>query len=138
MSADRGYVRALRMLMRQDRTVRAALKSLHLEPDPATMPAEPAAFSTLARLTVGPADAPGEESFDVTVCTPEWVAEACRKVGGIYDARHHLVVNLDDFDQRALHAWLAARVQEVDADSWEQVAERLSRLGYWEFEDYRP
>jgi hypothetical protein len=118
--------------------MRAQLKSLHLDPDPARLPDDPAEFSFLARMIVGPPDSPFEESFDITVCTPEWLAEACRKVGGIYDPRHHLVVNLDEFDKRALHAWLAARVQEVQADTWAQVGERLSRLGYWEFEDYRP
>jgi hypothetical protein len=95
--------------------MQATLKSLHLDPDPATLPEDPAAFSLLARLIVGPVDGQGEESFDITVCTPEWLAEACRTVGGIYDARHHIVVNHDDFDKRALHAWLAAMVQEVEA-----------------------
>jgi immunity protein 8 of polymorphic toxin system len=30
-----------------------------------------------------------------------------------------------------------ARVQEVEADTWSELGERLGRLGYWEFEDYR-
>ncbi|WP_411267416.1 Imm8 family immunity protein [Actinoplanes sp. KI2] len=60
----------------------------------------------------------GEEPFDVTVCSPEWLAKTCREVGGICNARHHLVVSLDDFDMRVLRAWLAARVQEVEADTW--------------------
>ena len=69
----------------------------------------------LARMIAGPPDTPGEESFDVTVCSPEWLAKTCREVGGIYSARHHLVVNVEDFDVRALRAWLAARVQEVQS-----------------------
>lgn len=48
------------------------------------------------------------------------------------------MVNLEDFDKRALRARLAAKVQEVQADNWAQVGQRLSRLGYWEFENYRP
>lgn len=117
--------------------MRAVLKSLTLEPDPSSLSGEPAGFSLRARMIVGPPDAPGEESFDITVCTPEWLAMACRRVGGIYDARHHLVVNFEDFDVRALRAWIAARVQEVQAESWQEVGERLGRLGYWEFEDYQ-
>ena len=88
-------------------------------------------------MIVGPPDTPAEESFDVTVCTPEWLAAACRRVGGIYNARHHLVVNMDQFDQRKLRAWLSARVQDVEAGKWSEIGERLGRLGYWEFEDYR-
>jgi hypothetical protein len=118
--------------------MRAALKSPYLEPDPSTLRDDPAEFSLLARMIVGPEAAPGEESLDITVCTPEWLAEACKKVGGIYSARHHLVVNYEGFDQRALRAWLSARVQEVEAETWSEIGERLERIGHWEFEDYRP
>jgi hypothetical protein len=86
--------------------MRAVLKSLDLEPDPSTLPDDAAEFALLARMIVGPPDTSGEESFDVTVCTPEWLAKACSKVGGIYSARHHLVVDYEEFDQRALRAWL--------------------------------
>lgn len=43
--------------------MRGALKSLDLGPDPATLPDDAAAFALLARMYVGPADGPGEESF---------------------------------------------------------------------------
>ena len=115
--------------------MRAVLKSLDLEPDPSTLPGDPAAFSLLARMIVGPPDGPGEESFDVTICTPEWLAQAAK--GGFYDARHHVVVNFDAFDKNALHRWLSQRVTSVQADTWHGIGERLGRLGYWEFEDYQ-
>jgi len=118
--------------------MRAELKSLDLDPDPSTLSDDASEFSLLARMTVGPQDSPGEESFDITVCTPEWLAKACDKAGGVYSGRHHLIVNYKDFDLGALRAWLAARVQEVEADTWPQIGERLGRIGYWEFEDYRP
>jgi hypothetical protein len=118
--------------------MRAVLKGLDLEPDPASLPDDPAEFALVARMIVAPSDAPGEESFDVTVCTPEWLARACRQAGGIFDARHHLVVTFGEFDQRALRTWLSARVEGVEADTWSEIGERLGRLGYWEFEDHRP
>jgi hypothetical protein len=118
--------------------MRAELKHLDLDPDPATLSGDPAEFSLLACMIVGPPDGPGKESFDVTVCTPEWLAEECRKSGGIYDPRHHLVVNLYTFDTRALRDWLATHIRNVEADTWAEVGSRLARLGYWEFEDYRP
>ena len=58
--------------------MRAVLKSLVIEPDPSTLSGDPAEFSLLARMIVGPPGAPGEESFDVTLCTPEWLAKRCR------------------------------------------------------------
>lgn len=118
--------------------MRAVLKGLSFDPDPSDLSDDPADFVLLARMIVGPPDSPGEESFDVTVCTPEWLARACRQADGIFDARHHIVVSLDEFDQRALRSWLAARVQAIDADSWSDIGEKLGRLGLWEFEDYRP
>lgn len=118
--------------------MRAQLKSLDLEPDPATLSGDPAEFSFLARMIVGPPDTPGEESFDITVCTPEWLAAQCRAQGGLYDPRHHLVVTLDTFDQRALRTWLEGRVRAVEAPTWSEIGERPGRLGFWEFEDYKP
>jgi hypothetical protein len=124
-------------LVGQDRSVRAVLKSLDLDPEPSTLRGDPSEFALVARMFVGPLGMPGEESVDVTICSPEWLAKTCRAVGGIYDARHHLVVNVEDFNVQVIRAWLAARVQEVEADTWPELGHRLGRLGYWEFEDYR-
>lgn len=88
-----------------------------------------------ARMIIGPSDGPGEESFDLTVCTPEWLAQATGD--GFYDARHHVIVNFASFDQNALRRWLAGRVESVQARTWHEIGERLARMGYWEFEDYR-
>ena len=125
-------------MLRHDEDMRAALKSLDLEPDPATLSGDPSEFALLARMSIGSPDGPGMESFDITVCTPEWLAKQCVAVGGVYNARHHLVVTLETFDKRSLHRWLEARVEAVQGETWSEVAERLGRLGYWEFEDYTP
>ncbi|MCA5894737.1 immunity 8 family protein [Isoptericola sp. NEAU-Y5] len=116
--------------------MRATLRSLDFDPDPGDLPADPSAFRFNARLTVGPDDGPGDETFDVTVCTPEWLSQACRASGGIYDARHHVVVTLDQFDRRVLRDWFVRRVQGVEGDNWSRIGHRLGRLGFWEFEDY--
>lgn len=116
--------------------MRAQLQHLSLDPEPATLPATPEHFSLLARMIVGPADGPGEESFDITVCTPEWLSRRAQEQGGIYDPRHHLVVILEGFDQRVLRTWLETRVQAIEAPTWRQLSERLARIASWEFEDY--
>lgn len=120
-----------------DMLVHASLRSIDLQHEPASLPADSAEFCFLARVYAGPADGPGEESFDVTVCSPEWLAVRCREEG-FTDARHHLVVDMKQFDQRALRSWLEKRVRAVSGDSWAEAGEKLSRLGFWEFEDYRP
>jgi hypothetical protein len=115
--------------------MRAVLKSLHLDPDPLTLPGDPSQFSLLARMVVGPADGPIEEEFDVIVCTPEWLSQAIN--GCFYDARHHVVVHRGTFDAGTLHAWLARLIASVEADTWSEIGERLARFGYRELEDGR-
>jgi tRNA A37 N6-isopentenylltransferase MiaA len=88
-------------------------------------------------MLIGPPDSPGEESFDVRVCSPQWLAARCREVG-LYDARPHLVVNVEQFAKRQLRTWLESRVSSVQADTWREIGERLGDLGHWEFEDYQP
>ncbi len=87
------------------------------------------------RILAGPADAPGGESFDPTVCSVGWVASRVRG-NGFFDGRYHLVT--DGFDWPALKSYIEGRVDVCEGASWQEVAERLGRLGYWEFEDYRP
>jgi hypothetical protein len=64
--------------VRHYQLVRAMLRDLILSPDPRTLPGDPAGFVFGVQLLVGPADGPGEESFELTVCSPEWLAERCR------------------------------------------------------------
>jgi hypothetical protein len=116
--------------------VRAALRSIEFVPDPLSLSGDASGFAFAARLIIGPDDAPGDESFDVTVCSPEWLAERSRNEG-IIDGRHHAVVNVDAFDERDLRKWLEQRVASVEAPTWPEVAARLARFAYWELEDYR-
>jgi hypothetical protein len=118
--------------------MRADLKSLYLEPDTSTLPRDPAEFVFLARMTVAQPDSTDGETFDITVCTAEWLSKQCRADGGMYDPRHHLVVTMEMFDKKALLAWLEARVRGVEAPTWREVGEQLGRIAHWEFEDYTP
>ena len=90
-------------------------------------------FAILVQLLVGPADGPGEESFDVVVCTAGWLATAARS--GPFDARHHTVV--DYFDWPTLRDYFEQQVEGCTGEDWHEVAEKLSRIGHWEFEDYQ-
>jgi hypothetical protein len=87
------------------------------------------------RLLVGPGDGPGEESFDVLVCTPLWLRDVIAKEGPQI-GRHRLVV--DPFDLPRAKEFLRQHVESIEAPDWPTLGEKLARLGYWEFEDYRP
>jgi hypothetical protein len=45
-------------------------------------------------------------------------------------------VSLDLFDNGMLRQWVESRVAKVEAPDWAGVGEQLSRIGYWEIEDY--
>jgi hypothetical protein len=86
------------------------------------------------QLLVGPVGGPGEESFDITLCTIGWLAERVREERNV-DGRHHVIVQAFNYD--LIERYLRERVAELEGSTWDEVAERLGRLGHWEFEDYR-
>jgi hypothetical protein len=84
---------------------------------------------------VGPRDGEGQESFDIEVCTPAWLAKVCEKDGFVI-GRHVLIVN--DFEQARIRKIVVRMIERCSGDTWKEVAEKVGRLGYWEFEDYQP
>ncbi len=114
--------------------MKAILNRLH-SPDVADLAAfspESADFGFLLQLMVGPKDAEGEESFDLTVCTPGWLAT--RLTDSPLPGRGYLFVR--EYSFRVLESYLRKQVERVEGSTWAEVASKLSRLGQWEFEDY--
>ena len=80
----------------------------------------------------GPVDGRGEDVFELLVCTPGWLASEVSRTGPMV-GRHLLIVE----------KWDAVRVREKvvelftqeRGDDWAELALRLSRLGFWGFED---
>jgi hypothetical protein len=98
-------------------------------------PKEADRFGVILRLFVGPSSSEGEESFDLTVCTPSWLAAECERDGFIL-GRHHLIVLSYDFE--FIRRTLITLVERWGGATWQEVADKVSRIGYWEFEDYEP
>ena len=98
-------------------------------------PPNPTNFAFQLQVMAGPKGAAGEESFDLEVCTPEWLAERLR-TDKVVIGRHHLMVT--DYDWPPISAFIRTWVGNCEGDTWEQVALKIGRLGHWEFEDYRP
>ena len=91
-------------------------------------------FSLILRLIVGPRGQPGEESFDITICTPASLAEECAASGFVL-GRHRLIVSAHD----PSHIMNAVRnlVARCSGLSWAEVGSKLARIALWEFEDYQ-
>ncbi|GEL96380.1 Imm8 family immunity protein [Cellulomonas composti] len=102
-------------------------------------PDDPADAGVWVRLLVGPAQQQDDEplsgeSFDVLVCTPLWLRREVVE-NGPQIGRHHLVV--EPFDLPRATAYLRELVESLDEADWDALAEKLARIGHWEFEDYQ-
>lgn len=89
----------------------------------------------LLTVYAGPGDGPGEESFDVLVCTPAWLGALVRR-DGPQVGRHRLIV--EPMDIEVAIGFLRRTFESVEGATWREVAEKLARIGHWEFEDYQP
>ncbi len=96
-------------------------------------PEDPTCFGFLLRAMVGPADEEGQESFDIEVCTPKWLEKTYRS-DDVVVGRHHLIVREYNFDR--IVGKINNFVRSCSGKDWDEVAAKVSRLGYWEFEDY--
>lgn len=114
----------------------AELKLLH-SPDIRDLehyqPEDPEKFGFLLQAMVGPEGEEGEESFDIEVCTPRWLSETYR-TDAIIVGRHYLIVN--EYNYQRIVAAIKGFLQNCSGENWGAVAEKVSRLGKWEFEDY--
>jgi hypothetical protein len=117
--------------------IRVEVKRLHSPDvhDLATyVPDDPENFGILVQVMAGPAGGEGEESFDMVVCTPDWLRNQLGPTD-IKMGRHYLLVKQYDF--AALARFVKNFAAECSGATWHEAALRLARLGKWEFEDYR-
>jgi hypothetical protein len=99
------------------------------------IPDDPTDIGILIQIIAGPVDGPGEESFDVMVCTPRWLERSVRPESPLI-GRHYLIVHR--YDPTQIRQYLTSAVESEEAPTWRELAERIGRLGKGEFEDYRP
>jgi hypothetical protein len=98
------------------------------------LPDEEDNFGFVLRAMVGPMDGEGEESFDIIVCTPRWLLE---KYGtsDVLLGLHKLIVF--KYDYLRLRQFIEKYLMHCSGDTWQEIAEKVSLLGLWEFEGYR-
>jgi hypothetical protein len=95
------------------------------------MPTEP--FGILVMAMIGPEGQEGHESFDFMLCTPEWFSSNMREETKI--GRHYVFVR--GFSYARLEKFVRDYCFDCgEQTTWGALAEKLGRLGKWEFEDY--
>ncbi len=118
--------------------MRAKLKSYNatdVQDLNAYRPADPRNFRFTMELFIGPDSEEGEETFQVTVCTPDWL-KSQHGPNDVVVGRHHLIVF--EFDLKRIVRFIEEYCANTEGSSWHEIGEKLGRLGYWEFEDYQP
>ncbi|HEV2885883.1 MAG TPA: immunity 8 family protein [Jatrophihabitans sp.] len=117
--------------------MRAVIRRLH-SPDAdldTYLPIDPTDVGVLVQIMAGPEGKPGEESFDVVVCTARWLDRWVAEHGPLV-GRHHLII--ERWDLARIRRYLTQAVESEEAATWGELAVRIGRIGKWEFEDYQP
>jgi Immunity protein 8 len=115
---------------------RAELKSWHspdIEDPKNYIPENPSNFCFGFTAIVGCRGEDGEESFDMQVCTPQWLISSYSE-DEILILRHVIIVFRYDFD-RILNR-IRDAIESCVGKDWNEIAEKVGRIGRWEFEDY--
>ena len=84
-------------------------------------------------MIIGPQDGPGDETFQITVCTPQALTVLLDR-DSIVVRRHLLLVG--EIDTPKIEAFLLDRLRRLDGKSWGDLAEKIGRLAYRKFDDY--
>ena len=91
--------------------------------------------STLLPFAAGPLDGPGEETFQVTVCTADALTDMIKR-DGVVIGRH--LVFVDSMDATRVESTIRDRLRRIEGPTWPELAAKIGRIGLWEFEDYTP
>lgn len=92
-------------------------------------------FGIWLTVQVGPDDQEGGHLFQILVCTPDWIkCKYCpqRAVWG----RHMLIVF--EYEKDLIVREISNYVDGCSGKGFWDVAQKISRIGAWEFEDYEP
>jgi hypothetical protein len=100
-------------------------------------PDEATCFGVWIFLTAGPDDAEGGHLFDILVCTPDWLKKVyLSQQGGAVWGRHMLIVFR--YDPEQIKNEISKYLEQCEGKDFWEMAQKIARIGFWEFEDYKP
>jgi len=113
-----------------------SLRSLEIEDDLIYYwPNDPLNFGSWIRAIIGPADQEGAEFFDILICTPLWLQKELL-TNKVISGKGTFI--LSEFDYDEIVNYLNRQITACQSNNWSDASIRLSRIGFWEFEDYQP
>lgn len=98
-------------------------------------PDDESCFGISVRLMIGPDDDPGAESFDLLVCSPEWLKIHYAEEKIVWG--HHMLI-VFRYDFSLIQEKIKDYISKCTGNNWTEITHKLCRIGSWEFEDYIP
>ena len=83
------------------------------------------AWGFLLQIGIAPPDVDGEDSFDLVVCSPEWIAFHYG-VDAVVDGRCHLLISR--FSLSALRRFVERSLAASAAPTWDGVVEKFGAV----------
>jgi hypothetical protein len=100
-------------------------------------PENPECFGLWIDLNIGPDNEEGAHNYQVLVCTPDWLEVTLRyEWGRAHWGRHMLIVL--DYDLDLIKERITSYVEGCTGKDFWEMAQKISRIAAWEFEDYQP
>lgn len=90
-------------------------------------------FSLWIELSIGTYCENGSDYFRLQICTPEWL---CKHQWLPELMRHTLLVRTYDLDE--ITKTITDHIDRCEGENWMEIAQKLSRVFAWEYEDYQP
>ncbi|MFM0276784.1 Imm8 family immunity protein [Paraburkholderia sediminicola] len=98
-------------------------------------PEEEDCFSFPIQMAIGYEGGKGGDLFQMTVCTPAWIAKENQGKTAVVGTSLLVVFR---YDWPTILSAIREIVSAYTAYDWPTLAQKLSRIADWEFEDYRP
>jgi hypothetical protein len=118
--------------------MRAALRGFYssdIEALETHRPDDPECFQIGVTAFIGPAEGGfGEEMFDFTVCTANWLQQHPPPKN--FEFLRSTIL-MERWDYATLSRALGDLCLHAEGKDWPEIAAKLSRYGHWEFEDHR-
>jgi hypothetical protein len=96
-------------------------------------PDDPEDFSFLLWAIVGRADSEGEELLQLVVCTPRALRKRLESEEVVFGRS---LVIIDSPDMPRMLGVVRSEIERHEGETWREVVSGLTRLGFYEGEDY--
>ena len=87
------------------------------------------------QFTVGEGGVDFGDSYQILICTPKWIMENERDKE-IINMRHRLIVF--EYNLEKIVSYVKKYIARCSGQNYDEIAPKIGRLGFWEFEDYQP